>query len=49
MLSRLFRRLLLEELVRLHKAGKLAFFGDLSELADAATFAGHLAPLGKVD
>jgi hypothetical protein len=30
-LSQLFRRLFLEGLVRLHKAGKLRFFGDLSE------------------
>ena len=29
-LSRLFRRLFLEGLVRLHRAGKLRFFGDLS-------------------
>ncbi len=48
-LSRLFLRLLLEGSVRLHAAGKLAFFGDLSELADAGTFAAHLAPLRKVD
>ncbi len=47
--SRLFRRLFLEELVRLHEAGELAFFGDLSELADTSTFAAHLAPLRKVD
>lgn len=48
-LSRLFRRLFLEGLVKLHKAGKLAFFGDLWELADTDTFAAHLAPLRKAD
>ena len=48
-LSRLFRRLFLEGLARLHRAGKLAFFGELSELADAGALAAHLAPLRKVD
>ena len=48
-LSRLFRRLFLEGLAGLHKAGKLAFFGDLSELADPDIFATHLAPLRKAD
>src|SRR5271165_2684868 len=32
-LSRLFRRLFLEGLAALHKAGRLAFFGDLAPLA----------------
>ena len=48
-LSRLFRRLFLESLTRLHKAGKLAFFGDLAELVDLDAFAAHLAPLRKTD
>ncbi|WP_348984508.1 IS91 family transposase [Aliiroseovarius sp. S1339] len=48
-LSRLFRRLYLEGLARLYKAGKLAFFGDLSELTDPDMFAAHLAPLRKAD
>ncbi len=48
-LSRLFRRLFLEKLARLHQAGKLRFFGDLSELADPDTFQAHLAPLRKSD
>ena len=48
-LSRLFRRLFLEGLVRLHKAGKLRFFGDLVELAAPDIFAAHLAPLHKTD
>ena len=33
----------------MHKAGKLAFFGDLSKLADPDTFQSHLSPLRKVD
>ena len=48
-LSKLFRRLFLEGLVRLHAAGKLAFFGDLVGLADADTFAACLAPLRKIE
>ena len=35
-LSRLFRRRFLEELVRVHQAGKLQFFGEHAALADAA-------------
>ena len=46
-LSRLFRRLFLEGLTRLHKAGKLAFFGDLAKLVAPDTFAAHLATLRK--
>jgi len=42
-LSRLFRRLFLEGLIRLHKAGKLAFFSDLTELADPDVFATRLS------
>ena len=48
-LSRLFRRLFLEGLVRLHKAGKLLFFGNLANLACPDAFAAHLAPLRKTD
>jgi hypothetical protein len=48
-LSRLFRRLFLEGLMRLHKAGKLIFFGDLAGLADPVTFETHLAPLRKTN
>ncbi len=48
-LSRLFRRLFLERLVALHRAGQLTFFGDLTELADARAFAEWLAPLCKID
>jgi len=46
-LSRLFRRLFLEGLMDLHRAGQLALFGDLVELADANTFTGWLAPFLK--
>ena len=48
-LSRLFRRLFLEGLARLHKAGKLRFFGDLAKLVDPEAFAAHLAPLCKAN
>ena len=48
-LSRLFRRLFLAGLVKLHSAGRLSFFGDLAGLADPSTFAAHLAPLRKTD
>ena len=48
-LSRLFRRLFLEGLIRLHKAGKLKFFGKLSKLTDPDTFAAHLSPLRKTN
>lgn len=34
---------------RLHKAGELAFFGNLSGLADPGTFESYLAPLRKAD
>ena len=46
-LSRLFRRLFLDGLMDLHRAGKLAFFGDLEELAEAGAFAAWLAPFRK--
>ena len=46
-LSRLFRRLFLEGLLALHRAGELAFFGDLVNLADLASFTTWLAPFRK--
>jgi len=46
-LSRLFRRLFLDGLVDLHRAGQLAFFGDLERLAQADAFATWLAPFRK--
>lgn len=48
-LSRLFRRLFLEGLARLHKTGKLKFFSNLSGLADPGTFDAHLAPLRRTE
>jgi hypothetical protein len=46
-LSRLFRRLMLERLVAMHAAGKLAFFGTHAHLACPKAFTTFLAPLGK--
>jgi hypothetical protein len=46
-LSRLFRRLMLEKLGAAHKAGKLTFFGEHAHLADAKAFAAFLAPLKR--
>jgi hypothetical protein len=48
-LSRLFRRLFVEGLLALHRAGNLAFFGDLAELAEPDAFAAYLAPLRKTE
>ncbi len=47
-LSRLFRRLVLEKLTAAHQAGRLTFFGDHLPLADAKAFARHLRPLARV-
>ena len=44
-LSKLFRRLMLEKLAAAHAAGKLQFFGEHAHLADADAFAAFLAPL----
>ena len=46
-LSRLFRRLFLEGLMDLHRAGKLAFFGHLERLAQADDFTAWLVPFRK--
>jgi hypothetical protein len=46
-LSRLFRRLMLEKLTSAHKAGKLQFFGAHAPLADTRAFARFLARLKK--
>lgn len=48
-LSRLFRRLFLEGLLALHRAGDLSFFGNLTGLADPSAFARYLAPLRKTE
>lgn len=46
-LSRLFRRLMLEKLAAAHASGKLVFFGAHAQLACATAFAKFLAPLRK--
>ncbi len=48
-LSRLFRRRFLEELVQRHRAGRLKFFGGQVALADAKAFARWLAPLRRCE
>ena len=48
-LSRLFRRRFLEELDQAHRAGRLQFFGEYAELADARAFADWLAPSREVE
>jgi hypothetical protein len=47
-LSRLFRRLMLEKLDAAHRAGQLQFFNDHAALAAAEAFAAFLAPLKKL-
>ena len=44
-LSRLFRRLFLDQLAAAHRTGQLQFFGEHAALADAQAFAAWLAPL----
>jgi Putative transposase len=44
-LSRLFRRLVLEKLAAAHRAGALQFFGKHAALTHAQAFAAYLAPL----
>ena len=44
-LSKLFRRLMLEKLAAAHEAGKLAFFGKHAQLTDTKTFAKFLKTL----
>jgi hypothetical protein len=46
-LSKLFRRLMLEKLAAAHAAGRLKFFGPHVHLAGAKAFAAFLAPLRK--
>jgi hypothetical protein len=46
-LGKLFRRLFLTQLVALHHAGRLAFFGSAAHLADRQAFMRHLSPIGK--
>ena len=46
-LSKLFRRLMLEKLLAAHTAGKLVFFGEHAHLAEATAFAAFLKPLKR--
>lgn len=46
-LSKLFRRLMLDKLAVAHATGRLAFFGELQDLRDRDAFAAHLAPLRR--
>src|SRR5581483_3615054 len=48
-LSRPFRRLFLEGLEALHRAGQLQFFTDLGILNEATAFGAYLAPLRKTE
>jgi hypothetical protein len=48
-LSRLFRRLFLEQLSDAHRAGTLQFFGEHQSLAEAKTFADWLKPLRQCE
>ena len=46
-LGALFRRLFLTQLIQLHQAGKLAFFGSLAALTDRRAFGRHIGPVRK--
>ena len=48
-LSRLFRRLCIEQLIDAHNAGHLQFFNDHAALADPKAFAAYLMPLRKTE
>jgi hypothetical protein len=48
-LSRLFRRLFLQGLEAMSAAGKLSFFGELTELGAVHAFRRYLAPLRKIE
>jgi hypothetical protein len=48
-LSRLFRRRFLEELLRVYQAGKLQFYGEHTTLADAKAFKAWLVPLRRCE
>jgi hypothetical protein len=47
MLGKLFRRLFLTRLLRLHDAGQLAFFGSAAPLADRLAFVRYLSPVRR--
>jgi Putative transposase/Transposase zinc-binding domain len=46
-LSKLFRRLMIDKLVAAHAAGQLRFYGALAALGNAKAFAAYLAPLKR--
>jgi hypothetical protein len=48
-LSRLFRRLFLEQFINAHQAGKLQFFGEHQALAEAKAFTDWLKPLRQCE
>ena len=48
-LSRLFRRRFLEELLRAHRDDRLQFFGEHAALADCGAFTRVLAPLRQCE
>jgi hypothetical protein len=48
-LSRLFRRRFLEELARLHREGRLQFYGEHAALADTTAFGEWIAPLRRCE
>lgn len=48
-LGKLFRRLFLTQLIELHDAGRLHFFGDQNGLSDRRVFLRHLAPIRKAN
>jgi hypothetical protein len=48
-LSRLFRRLFLDGLAKLHRDDRLSFFGDHAGLADRAAFDAFLEPLRRIE
>ncbi len=48
-LSRLFRRLFLQQLIAAHQSGQLQFYGEYQPLADQQVFANWLKPLRQVD
>ena len=48
-LSRLFRRLFLEQITTAYHAGQLQFFGNQAALADPKAFKDHLAPLRRAE
>jgi len=48
-LSRLFRRLFLEQLIEAYRDGKLSFYGDHVDLSNTATFEQHLQPTRRIE